>query len=72
MAKVRTDYSVVEATNTRGEARWKVLLAREILISTCRTPEHALSMATALNLDPYYLMRGQTRADRAKAAQFIK
>jgi hypothetical protein len=67
MAKVCRDYTVVETTNKQGDLRWKVLLAREDLVSTCRTLEQATSMAASLNLDPYFLERGQTRADRATA-----
>lgn len=78
MAKVRKDYTVVETTNKQGEPRWTVMLARSINISKCHTQEHAASMAAALNLDPYYLDRGQTRADRLArekahlAASFIR
>ena len=36
MAKVCRDYTVVETTNKQGDLRWKVLLAREDLVSTCR------------------------------------
>jgi len=67
MAKVRKDYTVVETKNKRGEPRWTIMLARSINVSTCNTLEHATMLTAALNLDPYYLDRGQTRADRLAA-----
>ena len=65
--KVRTDYKVVETTDKHGDLRWKVLLAGDMLVSTCRSLKDATEMAAALNLDPYFLERGQTRAEKIAA-----
>ena len=72
MAKVTNDYSVVETTDTSGNPRWKVLLAREDLVSTCRSLEEATTMAANLNKDPWFLDRGFTRADRIAAYKKTK
>jgi len=65
--KVHTDYRVVETTNKHGDLRWKVLLAGDMLVSTCRSLKDATEIAAGLNLDPYFLERGQTRAERVAA-----
>jgi hypothetical protein len=43
------------------------MVGGDIRVTTCNTPEHAYELAKNLNLDPYFLERGQTRADRIKA-----
>ena len=73
MAKrIHTDYTVVETTDTNQNPRWKVLLARDILVSTCRTLKEATDIAAKLNIDPYALDRGYTRADRIAAVNKYK
>ena len=69
--KVHTDYRVVETTNKQGDLRWKVLLAGDILVSTCRSLKDATEMAAGLNLDPYFLDRGQTRSERVAVLSLI-
>mgnify|MGYP003647972485 CR=1 FL=1 len=65
MAKrVHTDYTVVETTDKNQNPRWHVLVAREIVVSIYRTLEEATDVANRLNIDPYALDRGFTRADR--------
>jgi|TARA_B110000259_G_scaffold36755_1_gene41524 hypothetical protein len=64
----RTDYKVVESTRTlTGAKTWTVMVGGDIRVTTCNTPEHAYELAKNLNLDTYFLERGQTRADRIKA-----
>ena len=64
----RTDYKVVEGTRTStGAKTWTVMVGGDIRVTTCNKPEHAYELAKNLNLDPYFLERGQTRADRIKA-----
>jgi|TARA_R110000796_G_scaffold227696_2_gene344478 hypothetical protein len=67
MAKVRNDYTVAEHIDRKGRTVYKVLIARSEVISTCRTLEAAQEMASRLNIDPWALDRGNTRADRLAA-----
>jgi|TARA_R110000868_G_scaffold391083_1_gene660981 hypothetical protein len=67
MAKVRNDYTVAEQIDRQGRKVYKVLIAKSEVISTCRTLEAAQEMANKLNIDPWALDRGNTRAERVAA-----
>lgn len=59
----RNDYRVIETTRQTGEQVWKVIVGGDS-ITTCNTQERAEYLAKNLNSDPWFLDRGQTRADR--------
>lgn len=65
MAKIRSDFKVRPNTQTERtqENLWDVVVARE-LVTTVVGKEAAESVASKLNNDPWYMDRGQTRADR--------
>lgn len=67
MTKIRNDYRVFEENRRNGETIWCVRSGgkRGTLITICRTQEKANETAQQLNIDPWYLDRGNTRADRA-------
>tara|TARA_B100000780_G_scaffold218265_1_gene157429 strand:+ start:205 stop:456 length:252 start_codon:yes stop_codon:yes gene_type:complete len=68
----RNDYRVVETTRREtGKPIWKITVGGDINVTTCNTLAEATALAKNLNLDPYYLERGQTRADRVKALDGI-
>ena len=58
----RNDYKVIETTRRTGEQVWKVTVGGDP-ITTCTTFEQAEQLAKNLNLDPWFLDRGNTRAD---------
>ena len=67
--KMNNDHKVYEDYNVRGDQIWKVKTGgrRGDVVTICRTPEAAQEMADKLNRDPWFLDRGQTRADRIRA-----
>ena len=58
----RSDYRVIETTRQNGKQVWKVIVGGES-VTTCNTQERADYLAKNLNLDPWFLDRGNTRAD---------
>lgn len=58
----RNDFTVVETTRRTGEQVWKVLVGGDT-IATCNDLKKAQQLAENLNLDPWFLDRGNTRAD---------
>jgi hypothetical protein len=62
--KKTNDFTVLETkrSSTRGEKIWQIILGGKA-ITTCVTKKQAVDLAEKLNLDPYFLNRGQTRAD---------
>ena len=64
--KVRNDFRVFEETNTKGDTIWRVRVGGkrgDVSISSYNQDE-ATETARQLNIDPWFLGRGQTRADR--------
>lgn len=59
----RNDYRVLETTRRTGEQVWKVTVGGGLVVSTCTTLAQAQELAKNLNLDPWFLDRGNTRAD---------
>tara|TARA_B110000503_G_scaffold139136_1_gene226826 strand:+ start:65 stop:280 length:216 start_codon:yes stop_codon:yes gene_type:complete len=66
MAKVRKDFIVDEYINKQGELRWRVISGGTV-VTICRALKEAQELVTNLNIDPWFLDRGFTRADRAAA-----
>ena len=67
MAKVTNDFKVSEWTTTYGEPRWRVMVGGTDVVSVCRSLEQAQTLAKNLNKDPWFLDKGNTRADRIAA-----
>ena len=59
----RNDYRVTETTRRTGEQVWKVTVGSGLVVSTCTTLSRAQELAKNLNADPWFLDRGNTRAD---------
>ena len=59
----RNDYRVTETTRRTGEQVWKVTVGGSLVVSTCTTFAKAQELAKNLNSDPWFLDRGNTRAD---------
>lgn len=59
----RNDYRVTETTRRTGEQVWKVTVGGSLVVSTCTTFARAQELAKNLNADPWFLDRGNTRAD---------
>ena len=66
MAKVRKDFTVNEYVNKQGETRWQVICGGSV-VTVCRALKESQELATNLNIDPWFLDRGHTRADRIAA-----
>ena len=66
--KNRNDFKVIKTTRRTGEQVWKVTVGGDS-ITTCNTQERAEYLAKNLNSDPWFLDRGQTRADRNSVTQ---
>ena len=58
MKKHHNDFTYTQWSSRKNPNRilWQVLLAKQEVVTTCTTKE--------LNNDRWYLLRGQTRADR--------
>jgi hypothetical protein len=67
MAKVTNDFRVSEWTTIRGQQRWRVLVGGTDVVTVCHTLKDAQNIAKNLNIDPWFLDRGNTRADRVAA-----
>ena len=64
--KVRNDFRVFEETNTKGDTIWRVRVGSKrgaVSISRYNQDEETQSVRP-VNIDPWFLGRGQTRADR--------
>jgi len=60
----RNDFRVVKKKKTT--AMWSILYAGTSFVNS-KDYESLVELARQLNLDPYYLSRRQTQADRAKS-----
>ena len=67
MSKVRNDFRVYpyHATANPDVAMWQVKTGGTDVYITSRNLAEAERVAAALNIDPYYLERGNTQLDRA-------
>jgi len=68
MTKIRNDFRVFEEVTTRGKTMWRVRSGGKggDCVSSCNSLSEATVLAKNLNIDPYFLERGQTRNDRNK------
>jgi hypothetical protein len=69
MNKVRNDFKVYPyyASSRPGLEQWQVKTGRTDVHITSRNKAEAERIAAALNIDPYYLERGNTQLDRANS-----
>ena len=69
MKQPTNDYRVFEDVTHTGEVRWIIRAggAGGVMISTYVDKQNADTDAGALNLDPWYFERGQTKSDRIAA-----
>jgi hypothetical protein len=70
----RNDYTI--RANRQSERKtdvplWDVVVGKNIKITTCKGKEVAQVMADRLNIDPDYLERGQTLADRQGQTPYV-
>lgn len=67
-AHKRTDFRVYKETNRMGNMVWRVRSggSKGDVTTNCNSLEAAEKLADQLNLDPWFMDRGNTRADRAK------
>lgn len=65
---MRNDFKVYEEKNMHGQPVWKVRSGgpRGDVATVANDLETAERLAQGLNQDPWFLGRGDTRADRAK------
>lgn len=63
---LRNDFKVYEEKNIMGKVVWRIRSGgkRGEVATHCESFEKATEVARQLNLDPWYLSRGDTRADR--------
>jgi len=61
------DFKVYEETNRKGQTIFRVKRTRLGVILQSFNEDHANKITNSLNLDPWFLDRGQTRADRIAA-----
>ena len=68
MPKARQDYKVYEETDTYRKTFWRVRSggSKGDVATSCSSKAHADYVAFKLNQDPWFLDRGQTRAERNK------
>jgi hypothetical protein len=66
MTKVRNDFKVYEEVTITGTTLWRIRSGgrRGDVATNCTSLEQANKVARELNLDPWYLSRGATRAER--------
>lgn len=66
MNKIRNDFNVYEEVTTTGKTLWRIRSGgkRGDIITNCNSLEEASQVACQLNLDPWYLSRGETRLER--------
>lgn len=64
--KMRNDFKVYEEVTTTGKTLWRIRTGgrRGDITTNCNTEAEAIEVARRLNLDPWYLSRGDTRAER--------
>lgn len=74
MATVRNDFKVFPYTATAKPdlEQWQVRSGKTDLYITTRDLAEAERVAAALNIDPYYLERGNTQLDRANGQVPLK
>jgi hypothetical protein len=67
LAKNRNDFRVFEEETMRGKKLWVVRIggSKGTVITCLNSLDEATETARQLNLDPWFLSRGQTRKDRA-------
>jgi len=65
--KQHQDYTIRPNTqyNREHKGLWDVVSGGSTLVTTCRSEAIAQATANLLQHDPWFLDRGQTRADRA-------
>ena len=66
MTKLRNDFKVYEEVTTTGITLWRIRSGgrRGDVATNCTSLEEANEVARQLNLDPWYLSRGDTREER--------
>lgn len=64
--KMRNDFKVYEEKDKSGAAIWRIRTGgtKGDVATNCRSLEEATEIARQLNLDPWFLSRGDTRAER--------
>jgi hypothetical protein len=64
--KKRNDFRVFMEVTTKGKTLWRIRSGGKTgdIITNCNSENQANEIAQQLNLDPWFLVRGQTRADR--------
>ena len=64
--KKRNDYKYKSFRHPRNPDRelFQVHLGGDVLVTTCRSESEAVEVCKNLNIDPWFLDRGQTRDDR--------
>jgi putative SOS response-associated peptidase YedK len=71
MTKKRNDYKVYDYRSSAYPelAQWQIRIGESdrlaVVVSTFRDYDKAVETARQLNIDPWFLDRGNTRADRA-------
>ena len=67
LAKKRNDFRVFQEVTTLGKTLWRIRTggAKGHMITSLNSLAEAEETARQLNLDPWFLDRGQTRKDRA-------
>jgi hypothetical protein len=60
------DFKAYEETTTTGKVLWRIRTGgrKGDVITSCATKEIANEMVRQLNIDPWYLDRGDTRLER--------
>lgn len=68
MTKIRNDFRVFEEVTTLGKTLWRIKVGgkKGEVLTSCNSLESANTLAKNLNIDPWYLDRGQTRNERNK------
>jgi hypothetical protein len=66
MNKSRNDFTVYEENNKQGQTIWRIRSGgrKGDVATNCTSEVEAMRIAHGLNLDPWYLSRGDTRAER--------
>lgn len=60
----RNDFKVTPHTDLHSNKRWKIMIGSTETATICHTEQEAIELANKLNIDPWHLERGQTRAER--------
>jgi hypothetical protein len=63
---LRNDFRVFEEVTTLGKTLWRIKIGGKggETITSCASLESANALAENLNIDPWYLNRGDTRVER--------